>query len=126
MIVAVDFDGTLAKQDDDWYATALKAPTPVDRMVAKVRQWLAQGVEVIIFTASTHPLDTLEQLTAPDDMVEWARKRKRVIETFCETHLGRKLQVTCIKSYGFAAIYDDRAVRVVHNEGILVKETQVR
>ena len=38
---------------------------------------------------------------------------------WCEDHIGQKLPVTNLKDYGLIELWDDRAVRVVKNRGII-------
>lgn len=124
MLFAVDFDGTLARQVEDWSSQALDTPIPVQRMVDRVAKWLSQGHEVDIFTASVYPLGTIEEATGPYEMVRFAEERKKVIETFCKKYFGRKLPVTCIKSAKWDAMYDDRAITVLHDTGRIPNENQ--
>lgn len=42
------------------------------------------------------------------------------VRAWCLRHVGRELPVTCCKDMAMVALYDDRAVQVVRNEGALV------
>jgi len=96
--IGVDLDGTLA-QYGGW-----KGPDhigdPVPAMAFRVRNWLAQGREVRIFTARA---SVPEQVPA---VVGW-----------CKRHFGVELAVTNMKDFGMIELWDDRAVRVRENEG---------
>ena len=39
------------------------------------------------------------------------------IQDWTEKHIGHRLPVTCEKDYGMIELWDDRAVRVIHNKG---------
>lgn len=108
--IGVDFDGTLAHYDQ--WRSALDLGIPIPKMVNRVKGWLADGIEVRIFTARVS--------TGKDDRdVDEVR---RAIEGWCLAHLGRRLKVTNQKDFGMIALYDDRAVQVIKNTGDLVGE----
>lgn len=95
--IGVDFDGTLAE-----YSTPT-AGRPIAPMVARVKAWLADGVEVRIVTARA----------GLPDMIP-------AVEAWCEQHIGRRLPVTDRKDFGMIELWDDRAVQVITNTGIPV------
>jgi hypothetical protein len=98
--IGVDLDGTLAVYDGWQGADHIGDPVPA--MVARVRRWLTEGVDVRIFTARvSHERDAVLP----------------VIEEWCREHLGRVLPVTNTKDYGMVELWDDRAVQVVPNTG---------
>lgn len=97
----VDFDGTLAVYPTPGGLNELGAP--IAPMVDRVLDWLNAGQEVRIFTARA----ATPELVPP--IIEW-----------CRTHLGRELKVTNVKDFAMIALYDDRAVQVVYNQGHLV------
>ena len=90
-------DGTLAHHEpgafDDNHVGKPLAP-----MVKKVREWLAEGKDVRIFTA---------------------RKPHPAIRRFCKENFGKVLPITNKKDPGMTALYDDRAVSVKRNEGLV-------
>ena len=106
--IGVDFDGVLSK----WYETSSaeyipeKVGEPVPEMIERVKRWLAEGKEVVIFTARVHP-----------GHGEEAERAKGAIEKFCMEHFGRVLEVTCMKDPAMTSIYDDRAVTVEKDTG---------
>jgi hypothetical protein len=111
--IAVDLDGTLA-HFDHWRGPE-HIGEPVPAMLARVKAWRAAGIEVRIFTARVS--------LGEDDSPERKRLAKRayaVIGAWCWQHLGEVLPITCEKSFQCAAIYDDKAFRVVANEGRIV------
>lgn len=104
--VAVDLDGTLAK----WvkWSGPSKIGEPVPSMVKRVRDLLAQGYEVRIFTARmSGPMD--EQQQVQEAVQRWTKK-----------HVGTPLKATCKKDYAMIALYDDLAVGVEQNTGKLL------
>ena len=76
-------------------------------MVERVRTWLANGVCVKIVTARV-------AMGEPGVV--------RVIEDWCEEHIGQRLPITCTKDFGMLALWDDRAVQVVRNTGARVED----
>ncbi len=105
-----DFDGTIAHYDGWQGETTFGKPIPV--MVARVKGWLAAGIEVRIVTARVgiqngpHSSETIG--------VEAIRT---AIEDWCEEHIGVRLQVTNEKDMGMTELWDDRAVQVIVNTG---------
>lgn len=101
--VGVDLDGTLAKYTG--WKGADHIGEPVLAMLERVRQWLADGVEVRIFTARVSDGD-------PETV--------KLIEDWCERHVGQRLRVTNVKDYAMISLYDDRAVQVEANTGRII------
>lgn len=103
--IGVDLDGTLAEHTG-WHGPYVIGK-PIEKMVDRVKKWVAAGIEVRILTArATKDLDG-----KPDPAVIHA------IERWCEDHVGKKLQVTNEKTYDMIELWDDRAVQVVPNTG---------
>ena len=103
--VAVDLDGTLVFFDPNGWKGPEHVGKPVPAMVARVKQWLAEGIEVRIFTA---------RASIPEPELTPIRE---AIEAWCVKHLGQKIQITCTKDFGMIELWDDRAVRVRVNTG---------
>lgn len=93
----MDLDATLAHYEG-WNNGVIGPPIP--RMVERVKQWLAEGWDVRIFTARVCDGQP------DDDIREW-----------CKRHIGQELPVTCRKDFELVALYDDRAFRVAKNTG---------
>lgn len=110
---AVDLDGTLAHYDE-WRGVKHIGP-PVPAMVARVKDWLAQGIEVKIFTARVAP---------PDPMTEAAfielQEAILAVVNWSKLYIGVELDVTCIKDFGMIRLYDDRCIQVEANTGRLL------
>lgn len=100
--IGVDLDGTLAHYGG-WVGVN-HIGDPVPAMLARVKEWLNSGVEVRIFTARVYG-------QIPGDRVF------KVIENWCELHLGKVLPITCTKDYGMVELWDDRAIQVRINTG---------
>jgi hypothetical protein len=103
-------DGTLAEYHG-WVGPG-EIGKPIPAMVARVKQWIAEGREVRIFTARA-------SVPRPPDV---ARERDVTlaliaIRAWCLEHVGRVLSVTCEKDLEMIELWDDRAVQVVPNTG---------
>lgn len=96
--IGVDLDGTLAQYDG--FKGADQIGDPIPEMLARVKQWIAEGKTVKIFTARACVTDHIQYVSA------WVLK-----------HIGHDLEVTNIKDYGMVELWDDRAVRVRFNQG---------
>jgi hypothetical protein len=113
--IGVDLDGCLALHGD--------APTwdgsigpPVPRMLARVKQWLADGEDVRIVTARLAPY-------WPDEMdPRHPQHQAQIIAAWCLEHVGQVLPATCQKDYGMRVLWDDRCIHIVHNTGLTLEE----
>lgn len=102
--VFVDFDGTLAKHTSDEYQREIGEP--IFPMIELIKKEIESGAEVKIFTARASC---------------WADAMEKTdIEIFCLKYLGRILPITAIKEHYIDVYYDDRAIQVVRNKGILI------
>lgn len=112
--IGVDLDGTLARYTEWQGHTHIGQPIPV--MVARVKQWIADGRDVRIFTARVAVVagqttsDTLRRLNE-------AREARDAIGIWCVEHLGQALPITYTKDYGMIELWDDRCVQVEPNTG---------
>lgn len=105
--IACDLDGTIAFQDR--WAGIEHIGAPIPSMIQRIKAWLGAGHDVRIFTArASHP--------NPDQRAQAIR----VIEGWCEQHIGRKLPVTATKDYDMVLLYDDRARQVAFNKGEII------
>ncbi len=96
--IGVDLDGTLAFYDV-WRGED-HIGEPVPSMAFRVRKWIADGIEVRIFTA---------RATAPSQIP--------YVEAWCLKHFGVKLKVTATKDFDMVQLWDDRCIRVKPNIG---------
>lgn len=109
----VDLDGTLAFYNGWKGETHIGAPIPL--MVERVKRWLADGIEVKIFTARVAEAEMNADGTAHDVSAVVS-----AIEEWCEKHIGQKLEVTNKKDFQMIELWDDRAIQVIANTGIRV------
>jgi hypothetical protein len=100
---AVDLDGTLAEYHGWTGNNHIGEPIPA--MLARVQQWLKDGIEVVIFTARA------DNAAAKDAVRAWLKE-----------HGLPALRVTNVKLPEFGRIYDDRAIQVRRNQGTLVSD----
>lgn len=114
---AVDLDGTLAHYESGdakkWDGFSIGKPIP--KMVERVKQMLREGKTVKIFTAR---ISRMGNATGVEDV----NKIIRLIQDWCEKHIGQRLEVVNEKDYYMVELYDDRARQVIQNKGILVDE----
>ena len=99
--IGVDLDGTLAKYDGNYEQG--KIGDPVRPMLRRVKQWVADGKDVRIFTARAN--------NAED---------RRAIGDWTEVWVGKRLPVTNVKEPGVEEIWDEKARRVEANTGRLI------
>lgn len=97
--IGVDFDGTLSL-----HYKGLDIGAPIQPMVDRVKYWLANGIDVRIFTA---------RAALPD--------QAELVARWCEEHIGQRLQVTDRKDFNMIELWDDRAIQVIRNTGEPVK-----
>lgn len=103
--IAVDLDGTLAEYHG-WKGVD-HVGDPIPAMVERVKAWLSEGKEVRIFTA---------RVWGGGDQRD-AEAARAAIYSWCERHIGVRLDVTNVKDWNMVELWDDRAVRVETNTG---------
>jgi hydroxymethylpyrimidine pyrophosphatase-like HAD family hydrolase len=101
--ICVDLDGTLAEYDG--WVDATHIGFPVNKMLERIKRWLAEGQKVKIFTA---------RVSSTQAQAELARN---AIQNWCRVYIGQELDVTAEKDTGCIEIWDDRAVQVEKNTG---------
>lgn len=104
--IGVDLDGTLAVYNG--WKGADRIGEPIAPMVDRVKQWLAEGKAVRIFTARVSP---------NREIPEEAQVAADAIYAWCQTHLGAVLPITYMKDYAMVELWDDHAVQVIANTG---------
>ena len=112
--IGVDLDATLATYDG--WRGADHIGEPVERMIRRVKDWIAQGYEVRIVTARVGRPDP----TRVSNTQEKIEKMRTLIQDWCEVHIGSRLIVTNEKDYAMIELYDDRCVQVEANTGKLI------
>lgn len=96
--IGVDLDGTLARYDGWIGPDHIGEPIPI--MLERVKQWIADGIIVKIFTARCG----IPEQVAP-------------IAAWLEKYGIGGLEITNVKDFSMMELWDDRAVRVVTNTG---------
>lgn len=112
--IGVDLDGTLAEYDGWKGASHIGKPVPA--MLERVKRWLAEGMDVRIFTARVSHDETM-----PD--IRQAAESMKAIRLWCIEHVGRELRITNVKDYAMIELWDDRCVQVIPNTGQPVGES---
>ena len=102
--IGVDLDGTLAHYEG-WDGGKIGKPVPL--MVERVQRWLAEGLDVRVFTA---------RISDPDKRTHAAVVA--AIDAWCIEHIGQPLKVTNVKDFSLVELWDDRAVQVEKNTGV--------
>lgn len=102
--IGVDLDGCLAVYGGWQGEEHIGEPIPL--MVDRVKQWLAEGRDVRIFTARA--------ANNPQSIP--------YINKWSEKHLGQVLPVTSTKDYGMIALWDDRCTQVFPNTGVTLED----
>lgn len=110
--IGVDFDGTLAHYDR-WRGLS-HVGEPIKPMCDRVRAWLAEGKEVKIFTARISTTDIPHEIVAHQ-----VRKIKTPIQNFCVREFAQTLEITNVKDFDMIELWDDRAVQVEKNTGLI-------
>jgi len=109
--IGVDLDGTLAVYTE--WGSPTDIGEPIWPMVNRVKDWLAEGKDVRIFTARV--ANTLNDPFVVAEIVA-------AISEWCIDYIGHPLPITCVKDYGMVELWDDRAVQVVTNTGLTLRE----
>lgn len=139
--IAVDLDGTLAHWGEPY--DVLVIGEPILPMVDRVKAWLADDLDVRIFTARVGPATADECLAAlialsklhaqgagltpfstnhhlPQEY--WDQYQRALIGRWCHAHLGVTLPITATKDFHMWQHWDDRCVQVVPNTGLTLIE----
>lgn len=109
--IGVDLDSTLAHYEGWMGHQHIGAPIPL--MVERVKEWLADGKDVRIFTARVSTDGT-------EEGAKVALEAGIAIQYWCYQHLGKILPITNKKDYLMEVLYDDRCVQVEENTGVLL------
>lgn len=118
--IGVDLDGTLAM-----YPVPIdQIGEPIPRMVARIKEWLAEGIEVRIVTARVGECNRANDDGVSDD-AEFARRQRLMIEQWCLKQFGRMLQITASKDFQMIQLWDDRAIQVETNTGLTLLESMM-
>jgi hypothetical protein len=117
--IGVDLDATLAKYEG--FKGADHIGDPIMPMVNRVKEWLAQGKRVKIFTARVDGgTVALNMGNEAGEQFKHVEIVKSHIRAWCIKHIGCELEITNCKDYGMIELWDDRCVQVEANTGIPV------
>ena len=116
--IGVDLDGTLAEYSG-WTPGSIGSPVPA--MVERVKAWLAEGIEVRIFTARV-ACSCLVNDSGQSDNHPFVEEQRWLINNWSMKHIGQALKVTATKDFAMVELWDDRAVTVKFNTGQVLTE----
>lgn len=108
--IGVDLDGTWARYDG-WKGDS-HIGEPIPAMTERIKRWLEEDrLDVKIMTARVSSRDA--------DEVAYATK---LIQDYSEKHVNRRLEVTCKKDYQMVEQWDDRALQILPNTGVPLRD----
>lgn len=114
--IGVDLDGTIAFYDH-WRGPH-HIGEPIPAMLDRVKNWVAEGRDVRIFTARVDGGTVALSMGNKDgEQCQDISIVEKSIHEWCEKHVGKVLPVTCRKDYGMIELWDDRCVQVIPNTG---------
>lgn len=110
--IGVDLDGTLALT----VSNTREIGAPIAPMLARVHDWLDQGLEVRIVTARVGASGVTLRDGTVDDQCN-AERQRALIGAWCVEHIGQSLPITHGKDVMLIELWDDRAVQVERDTG---------
>ncbi len=113
--IGVDLDGTLALT----VSNTREIGAPIAPMLARVHDWLDQGIEVRIVTARVGASGVTLRDGTVDDQCN-AERQRALVGAWCVEHVGQRLKVTASKDVRMLELWDDRAVQVEKDKGVRV------
>lgn len=131
--IGVDMDGTLARYDDKALPWNVFGP-PIPKMVERMRRWIWEDKRVVIVTARVFPyIHDFPSNVANDALYIEQRclvtgdrftigDMLQVIRDYTKEHVGVPLEATCAKDYRMLQLWDDRAIQVIPNTGVVVSD----
>lgn len=108
--IGVDLDNTLATDAHD-RSDPYTIGEPIVQMVNRVIGWIANGYEVRIFTARMCEYSYTSRQSRDVERMQVA------IGDWCQKHIGKRLIATNQKDGAMEVLWDDRAVRVLRDQG---------
>lgn len=116
--IGVDLDGTLAEWGPGFNEDVRQIGRPIPLMVSRVKDLLARGTDVRIFTARVGPTTDAEcQLVGCRDRAMFVACQRTLIEAWCQEYLGCVLPITATKDFHMIECWDDRCRQIFPNEG---------
>lgn len=115
--IGVDLDGTLAEYENQDPYDHRRIGKPIPLMVARVQEWIRNGLEVKVMTARVNPVDWEK---FGKNGIAVVSESMEAIRKWCLEYIGCYLDVTCSKDYRMLELWDDRAIRVECNTGRVI------
>jgi hypothetical protein len=117
--IGVDLDGTLAEYHGWNGENNIGSPIPL--MIERVKNWIANGITVKIFTARVciNGAYSLESKKFAD--TKFSNDQEKMIKEWCKKYIGQELEVTNKKDFSMIELWDDRCRQVIMNTGQLIK-----
>lgn len=103
--IGVDWDGTFAHYDE-WQGPH-KSGKPIEKMVERMKTWIAEGKTVKIITARVGNQNRA-----------YAAYCTKIIQDVLESVGLPRLEVTATKDFAMIEMWDDRCIPVVPNTGM--------
>lgn len=108
--IGVDLDGTLSLYDH-WRGPN-HVGEPIMPMLERVKKWVQEGKRVKIFTARA----------APSGDPDYDKNVRLAIHSWLLHWDLPPLEITCQKDFGMVELWDDRAVALVTNTGMISQQ----
>ena len=110
--IGVDLDGTLAECDGWENSNHIGKPVPL--MLDRVKRWIAEDINVKIFTARVSSKN-------PNKDEEY-----KIIKDWCKKYVGVELDITAEKDFYMFELWDDRCVPVEINTGLIMSTERLQ
>jgi NTP pyrophosphatase (non-canonical NTP hydrolase) len=118
--IGVDLDGTLAHYDG--WGSYDEIGEPLEPMLTRVKEFLAAGEEVRIFTArASYDVDVCRTTGVRFTRADMTR----AIQDWCERVGLPRLRVTNVKDIYMKELWDDRAVQMIPNTGKTLSDNYI-
>lgn len=88
---------------------------PIPSMIRRIKRYLKEGRDVRLCTARVNPAG---RAAFPEQF----EAQKGIINAWCMEYIGQTLPICYEKDLHMALLFDDRAMQVIPNTGVLVQE----
>lgn len=105
--VGIDLDGTAAYWGKSWDGWSIHEPIP--KMIEKIHWLIEKKIPWKIFTARVGSEDN-----------GWNEGQRRLIQDWCQEHIGHVPEITATKDYYMVVLWDDRAWNVKLDTGVFM------
>jgi len=96
--IGVELDGTLAHHVEGSQAGPIGPP--IDKMLARVKQWRLAGMDIRLFSARASDPEQLP-----------------IMQNWLSIHQLADMKITCSKDFALSQFWDDRSIHVISNTG---------